>query len=131
MRYHVKNVGDLENCPNEAKVLYIAELVYPSYNEDGVLVFDNNDEETEAIRAAVDSSSASEGDILFAGSTYETRQEYGFYIKTKDGYICDNDSAYGGGSQGLIDFAKDKFPEKNYDNALKLVAAFLGEDKLY
>ena len=97
-----------------AKVHFLAQKICKKYAEFGCLV----DEEDGLCDKIVDECGASEGDILFLGSDYETRQEYGFYIKTKNGFGGDNEVAYYGGPEGLIEYAKLSYPKRDYTRAL-------------
>lgn len=111
---------DYQYTANEAKVLFLAKEINPNYDNDWYL----HSEHGKMIKPTILKSGASEGDIIFAGDTYQTRQLYGFYIKTNEGFIHDNEQAYRGGPKGLIIFAKAKYPTKKYDNAIKLLNAW-------
>jgi hypothetical protein len=104
--------------PNEAKVLYLAEEVKPDYLFNKYLT----DEDHEKIRPTILASGASEGDIIFAGSS-SYRQEYGFYLKTNTDYVFLEEIYYYYRADGVVKYAKEKYPSKNYDNALKILYA--------
>lgn len=110
---------DYHYLPNEAKVLFLAKEINPNYDKDQRLLKKHN----HLIKPTILQSGASEGDIIFAGDTYEGKQTYGFYIKSKNSFDSDNEAAYYTRSKGLVKFAKKIYPTKNYDNALKLLNA--------
>ena len=71
------------NSSYNAKFHYIAELLYPDYEQNGYVYFENKYEKTRwntKIKDYIEKNEIHVGDLLFIGSTYETRQEYGFIL---------------------------------------------------
>lgn len=101
-------------APDEARVLYLAHLVYHKYKKKGYLKTEDRD----VMSRVVDASTAVEGDIVFLGSSTKRIQEYGFYIRTADGFVSDDEIGYVYGPKALIKYVR------NYKNALTLLILY-------
>ena len=65
----------------QAKLYDLTHLYPPGY--DGYICDDEEKNYHSIVRAHIIENKYNDGDIIFLGSTYETRQEYGFYYVTK------------------------------------------------
>tara|TARA_X000000950_G_scaffold228904_1_gene276538 strand:+ start:535 stop:990 length:456 start_codon:yes stop_codon:yes gene_type:complete len=80
-----------------AKLYDIADEVLPGYEDNGFVCFQNISQETHNrnIFEYIKNNNIQIGDILFIGSTYETRQECGFFIvDDKKKIIGSEDACY-------------------------------------
>jgi hypothetical protein len=70
-----------------------------------------------------------DGDILFVGSEYESRQEYGFAIVHSDGRYSGGEEVYGSGYRGILDMAREHGLDQllDYEAALTAVQQFCRE----
>ena len=69
---------------SQARFYNIATVVNPDYDKEGYLTEDMVPGLQERIDTYVVQQKLNIGDVLFVGSTYETRQEYGFYMVLPD-----------------------------------------------
>ena len=71
---------------NVQKFHYLAEIIDPSYETNECLDIETHEETKKKLKEQIQKDpNISYGDLLFIGSTYESRQEYGFAIvKDKD-----------------------------------------------
>jgi hypothetical protein len=122
IRKYIPDIDDVVDtyAPNEARVLYLAELVYDKYKKKGYLATEDKD----VMLRVVTASTATEGDIVFLGSSSKRIQEYGFYIRTADGFVSDDENGYVYGPKALVKYVRRMYPHKNYENALKLLTAY-------
>jgi len=66
-----------------AKFYNIANLIDTNYENNNFLSIDDSDVDNNLLNYLNDHDEINTGDILFIGSTYETRQNYGFVIVDK------------------------------------------------
>ena len=66
-----------------AKFYNIANLIDKNYNNNNYLSIDDSDVDNNLSNYLIEHKEINTGDILFIGSTYETRQCYGFVIVDK------------------------------------------------
>ena len=66
-----------------AKFYNIANLIDKKYNNNNYLSIDDSDVDNNLSNYLIEHKEINTGDILFIGSTYETRQCYGFVIVDK------------------------------------------------
>ena len=125
-----------------AKFYDIANLIDKNY-QDNCYVQIDNDEFNERIRNYIQSNdSLNTGDILFVGSSYETRQEYGFVIVDKrfepkyfhseqgidlifendnlKNYLSSNNVKYKTLFESLDDYYSEIIGYKNYEQEISL-----------
>ena len=125
-----------------AKFYDIANLIDKNY-QDNCYVQIDNDEFNERIRNYIQSNdSLNTGDILFVGSSYETRQEYGFVIVDKrfepkyfhseqgidlifendnlKNYLSSNNVKYKTLFESLDDYYSEIIGYKNYEQEVSL-----------
>jgi hypothetical protein len=76
------------------------------------------------IKNVVNNCGATEGDILYLGAYNRDRPEYGFAIKTKDGFTSDQEAAYSGGPRSLAVYTKGLYPNKKYKKAMYEIGEF-------
>ena len=63
-----------------AKFYDISSIINPEYERAGYITKEMSKGIDERINSYINANHLNIGDILFVGSTYETRQEYGFYM---------------------------------------------------
>lgn len=102
----------------------ISEIVNPEYAEHRYI--------TQAMEKGLDKRIAKcikddddirDGDILFVGSSYESRQEYGFYIVHDGGkFTADlGEHVYGYGYRGILEMAEEKNTLEHFDYEFALL----------
>jgi len=132
MRNYTGDITELSDIDefyktNEAKCLFIAELVDKDYIKNGYHIGNDIIDEymDEAQHQAILQSGATAGDIVFYGDNDQMRQVDGFALKDKNRadliYI---DNLKYGGPEHLIKIARKLFPDKNYDNSSKILLEF-------
>ena len=80
---------EISNLPTKnirnATFHYIADIINPTYEDLGYIDDDIDENEINTkIYQFIDENKLQFGDILFIGSTYETRQYYGFVMVNED-----------------------------------------------
>jgi hypothetical protein len=75
-----------------------------------------------SIDEVVKESGAVAGDILFVGSHYDSRQEYGLVINTENDFEG-HEVAYHNGAKGLVEYAKKLYPNRHYTDAYNYICA--------
>jgi len=80
---------EISNLPTKnirnATFHYIADIINPTYEDLGYIDHDIDENEINTkIYQFIDENKLQFGDILFTGSTYETRQYYGFVMVNED-----------------------------------------------
>ena len=102
----------------------IAEIINPGYEH---YVTPDKEEGMDArISEYIRSNKVQDGDILFVGSTYESRQEYGFSLVYQNGRHTGGEEVYGRGYRGIVDMARfhDVPAHIDYSQALAQVKQF-------
>ena len=76
----------------QAQFYDISDILNPEYESTGFITSEMAKNLKERVNAYVLAQKFAIGDILFVGDTYETRQEYGFYMVTAKGIAVSSEA---------------------------------------
>ena len=117
-----------KNCEstNKRKFHNISIIINPSYKKLGYIDIKkiSEDDILKKTKNYIISKKIPDGDILFIGSSYETRQEYGFVLvdkKKDDFFISIGDDFY--------DYCYDDEEPDNISSGVKKISKYYGFDK--
>ena len=107
----------MENISYDAKFYDISVELNPDYSNTGYITREMDKDLDKRLNGYIQENNYKSGDILFVGSTYQTRQEYGFYL------VID---AKGLGSESILDYIlTSEILDKIKENNVKYEKLFL------